>query len=276
MCVCVCVSQVPAQVIAVCPDADVALIRVKRDTDVQPDTQAPRRAGLGASRRAARGGDRSRRTVSREERFWSGLVGTEWGPLPALQVRCARARSRVCVCVSVCLCVCASVLRMSAPHAPAHARRRQHKTVCICVRVCVSQEPVCVAGFPIGGESLAVTQGVMSRCEVVEYSHSNRHLLALQVSYVPYKAQTHADHMLASVLVCRCLGLVWVCVCVCRQVDAPLNNGVWGGPVYDRGGRVLGMAFQKFTTQTWMERCDTQTQTHARLRYPRSQGVSQP
>lgn len=38
------------------------------------------------------------------------------------------------------------------------------------------------------------------------------------------------------------------------QVDAPLNNGSWGGPLFDAGGRVVGMAFQKFPTQTWMER----------------------
>ncbi len=38
------------------------------------------------------------------------------------------------------------------------------------------------------------------------------------------------------------------------QIDAPLNNGVWGGPAYDVAGRVVGMAFQKSSTQTWMER----------------------
>ncbi|GFH23489.1 PDZ_3 domain-containing protein, partial [Haematococcus lacustris] len=47
--------------------------------------------------------------------------------------------------------------------------------------------------------------------------------------------------------------LLWV---VGPQVDAPLNNGVWGGPVMDVAGRVLGMAFQKSHAQTWMERYD--------------------
>lgn len=52
--------------------------------------------------------------------------------------------------------------------------------------------------------------------QVIEYSHSGRSLLAL-------------------------------------QVDAPLNNGVWGGPVFWRG-QVVGMAHQKSSAQAWTER----------------------
>ncbi|GFR49959.1 hypothetical protein Agub_g12067, partial [Astrephomene gubernaculifera] len=80
--------------------------------------------------------------------------------------------------------------------------------------------PIIVAGFPLGGGSLCVTSGVVSRLEVVEYSHSGRGMLAL-------------------------------------QVDAPLNNGGWGGPALSRStGRVVGLAFQKSGSQTWMERYD--------------------
>ncbi len=57
--------------------------------------------------------------------------------------------------------------------------------------------------------------------EVVEYAHSQRNLLGL-------------------------------------QVDAPLNNGVWGGPVLNARGQVVGMALQKFSTQTWWERYDAE------------------
>ncbi|EFJ52376.1 hypothetical protein VOLCADRAFT_86747 [Volvox carteri f. nagariensis] len=82
------------------------------------------------------------------------------------------------------------------------------------------RKPVVVAGFTLGGGSLCFTRGVVSRIEVVEYSHSGRALLAL-------------------------------------QVDAPLNNGGWGAPaVCPASGRCVGMAFQKFTSQTWMERYD--------------------
>lgn len=43
------------------------------------------------------------------------------------------------------------------------------------------KEPVRAAGFPIGGESFCVTAGVVSRIESLEYSHSGRLLLGLQV-----------------------------------------------------------------------------------------------
>lgn len=38
-----------------------------------------------------------------------------------------------------------------------------------------------VVGFPVGGDKIAVTEGVVSRIEVVEYSHSYRPALALSV-----------------------------------------------------------------------------------------------
>lgn len=37
------------------------------------------------------------------------------------------------------------------------------------------------AGFPLGGEGMAVTSGVVSRLEVAQYAHSGRALLAIQV-----------------------------------------------------------------------------------------------
>ncbi|KAG2497802.1 hypothetical protein HYH03_004073 [Edaphochlamys debaryana] len=82
------------------------------------------------------------------------------------------------------------------------------------------RRPLIVAGFPLGGESLCITSGVVSRVEVLEYSHSGRALLAL-------------------------------------QVDAPLNNGGWGGPALcASSGAVVGMAFQKAAAQSWIERYD--------------------
>ncbi|GAX77308.1 hypothetical protein CEUSTIGMA_g4754.t1 [Chlamydomonas eustigma] len=81
------------------------------------------------------------------------------------------------------------------------------------------QHPIKVLGFPIGGDMLAITSGVVSRIEVIEYTHSGRGLLAI-------------------------------------QVDAAVNSGSWGGPVIDAAGRCVGMAFQKGTGQTWMERYD--------------------
>lgn len=65
---------------------------------------------------------------------------------------------------------------------------------------------VSVHGFPVGGNELCVTKGVVSRIEVLRYTHSQRHLLAL-------------------------------------QTDAAINPGNSGGPVF-AGGEFVGIAFQ--------------------------------
>lgn len=69
------------------------------------------------------------------------------------------------------------------------------------------RDKVVVAGYPIGGEEISITEGVVSRIEVQRYSHSQRVLLA-------------------------------------ATVDAAINPGNSGGPVY-RGDKVVGIAFQK-------------------------------
>jgi S1-C subfamily serine protease len=68
------------------------------------------------------------------------------------------------------------------------------------------REAVQVVGYPIGGEEVSITSGVVSRIEVQRYEHSQRHLLAV-------------------------------------TVDAAINEGNSGGPVFARGG-VVGIAFQ--------------------------------
>lgn len=68
------------------------------------------------------------------------------------------------------------------------------------------RDRVSVVGYPIGGEEVSITEGVVSRIEVQEYSHSQRNLLAV-------------------------------------TVDAAINEGNSGGPVY-KDGEVLGLAFQ--------------------------------
>lgn len=65
---------------------------------------------------------------------------------------------------------------------------------------------VSVLGYPIGGERLSVTRGVVSRIDLVRYSQSQRNLLAL-------------------------------------QVDAAINSGNSGGPVVLED-RLVGLAFQ--------------------------------
>ncbi|MDO8348901.1 MAG: serine protease [Planctomycetota bacterium] len=68
------------------------------------------------------------------------------------------------------------------------------------------RDAVQVVGFPIGGEEVSITEGVVSRIEVQRYEHSQRHLLAV-------------------------------------TVDAAINEGNSGGPVFARG-KVVGIAFQ--------------------------------
>ena len=42
-------------------------------------------------------------------------------------------------------------------------------------------ETVTVIGYPSGGDKLSITEGVISRIEVIPYSHSSLHLLAVQI-----------------------------------------------------------------------------------------------
>lgn len=68
------------------------------------------------------------------------------------------------------------------------------------------KQSIKVVGFPKGGEEISITQGIVSRIEVDEYEHSGKSLLQV-------------------------------------QVDAAINNGNSGGPVFYRN-KVIGVAFQ--------------------------------
>ncbi|KAI7836909.1 hypothetical protein COHA_009241 [Chlorella ohadii] len=72
------------------------------------------------------------------------------------------------------------------------------------------QESVAVLGYPIGGDSLAVSAGVVSRVQMTHYSHGCMSLLAV-------------------------------------QTDAAINSGNSGGPVMDKNGKCVGVAFQSMT-----------------------------
>jgi len=74
-------------------------------------------------------------------------------------------------------------------------------------------EAVHVVGYPIGSDSRSITEGVVSRVEVVEYSHSFRPGLAL-------------------------------------TVDAAINSGNSGGPLLDVSSeQIIGIAFQKLVAR---------------------------
>ena len=70
------------------------------------------------------------------------------------------------------------------------------------------RDKISVYGYPVGGDELSVTEGVVSRIEVVTYSHSLRSLLGV-------------------------------------QTDAAINPGNSGGPVF-RKKKMVGVAFQGY------------------------------
>jgi S1-C subfamily serine protease len=65
---------------------------------------------------------------------------------------------------------------------------------------------VTALGFPIGGDRLSITEGIVSRIEMYPYAHSQRNLLAI-------------------------------------QIDAAINAGNSGGPVV-KDGAIVGIAFE--------------------------------
>ena len=72
------------------------------------------------------------------------------------------------------------------------------------------RDKVFVLGFPVGGDDLSITEGVVSRIEVQGYSHSHARALAV-------------------------------------TVDAAVNSGNSGGPVVsEASGEVVGIAFQGY------------------------------
>jgi hypothetical protein len=44
------------------------------------------------------------------------------------------------------------------------------------------QDAVTVVGYPIGGDTISVTSGVVSRIEILSYVHGSTELLGLQVT----------------------------------------------------------------------------------------------
>ncbi|KAM0958105.1 hypothetical protein EV1_023198 [Malus domestica] len=69
------------------------------------------------------------------------------------------------------------------------------------------QDAVTVVGYPIGGDTISVTRGVVSRMEILAYVHGSAELLGM-------------------------------------QTDAAINPGNSGGPAFNDKGECVGIAFQ--------------------------------
>lgn len=73
------------------------------------------------------------------------------------------------------------------------------------------EEPVLCVGFPVGGDTISVTSGVVSRVEVMTYANTCAELLGI-------------------------------------QIDAAINSGNSGGPAFNGAGECLGIAFQSMSS----------------------------
>ncbi|XP_049343851.1 protease Do-like 2, chloroplastic [Solanum verrucosum] len=71
------------------------------------------------------------------------------------------------------------------------------------------QDSVTVVGYPLGGDTISVTKGVVSRVEVTSYAHGSSELLGI-------------------------------------QIDAAINPGNSGGPAFNDDGECIGVAFQVY------------------------------
>lgn len=69
------------------------------------------------------------------------------------------------------------------------------------------EDDVLCVGFPVGGDTISVTSGVISRIEVTTYTQASAELLGI-------------------------------------QIDAAINSGNSGGPAFDSNGECVGVAFQ--------------------------------
>ncbi|KAF7838354.1 Protease Do-like 9 [Senna tora] len=74
------------------------------------------------------------------------------------------------------------------------------------------QDAVTVVGYPIGGDTISVTSGVVSRIEILSYVHGSTELLGL-------------------------------------QIDAAINSGNSGGPAFNDKGNCVGIAFQSLKNE---------------------------
>jgi len=74
------------------------------------------------------------------------------------------------------------------------------------------EDPVLCVGFPVGGDTMSVTSGVISRIEVMMYAQTTSELLGI-------------------------------------QIDAAINDGNSGGPAFNEAGECLGMAFQSLSAE---------------------------
>lgn len=118
-----------------------------------------------------------------------------------------------------------------------------------------------VVGYPIGGDTISVTSGVVSRIEVTSYVHGSTELLGVQIDAAINSGNsgtTHLSHCLQqpalaawSLLLVYCSGISKFHT-HCALGDSHINltrviDLVTGGPVFNEVGECVGIAFQSLS-----------------------------
>jgi S1-C subfamily serine protease len=105
------------------------------------------------------------------------------------------------------------------------------------------QSSVHVVGFPMGGSTICVTQGVVSRIDCKNYrvgytaAHNPGRILVRRAAGSPALPPTARPPMRAvAVSPSRSAQVI--------QIDAAINPGNSGGPAFSPAGKVVGVAFQ--------------------------------
>lgn len=101
------------------------------------------------------------------------------------------------------------------------------------------QDAVTVVGYPIGGDTISVTSGVVSRMEILSYVHGSTELLGLQVVVLEFLSCLTSKVIYLYLVIDICCSLQ-----IPMQIDAAINSGNSGGPAFSDKGKCVGIAFQ--------------------------------
>ena len=115
--------------------------------------------------------------------FWADdLMPLQFVDVPELQVTLAGPYSRAACCSAnpACsVCPTAGIGLIMAGTALSSLSQCEHV---VNVRLAaLTQDSILVAGYPLGGDSLSITKGIVSRVTMTRYTHASHKLLGIQI-----------------------------------------------------------------------------------------------